>query len=69
MIYQYVFDDQVLKVTKIDRQMRLIGATNARPFALSYTCRQLYRETKNLPRVKTVYRIVTYRFASLWNTW
>jgi hypothetical protein len=68
MIYTYVFDDQLLEVTKVDRQMRLVGATNAHPFGLSSTCRLLYRETKDLPRPKTAYRIVTYRFASLWDT-
>lgn len=69
MIYEYVFDDQVLHVTKINRQMRLVGATNAHPFGLSSTCRLLYRETNDLPRVKTVYMIITYRFVSLWKTW
>jgi hypothetical protein len=69
MIYTYVFDDQILKVTKADRQIRVVGATNAHPFGLPSTCRQLYQETKNLPRVKTAYRIVTYRFVSLWDTW
>ncbi|KAG9204020.1 hypothetical protein G6514_001656 [Epicoccum nigrum] len=68
IIYTSVFDNQILEATRVNRQMRLVGATNAHFFGLPSTCRLLYRETKDLPRAKTAYRIVTYRFASLWNT-
>ncbi|OSS49594.1 hypothetical protein B5807_05846 [Epicoccum nigrum] len=53
IIYTSVFDNQILEVTRVNRQMRLVGATNAHLFGLPSTCRLLYRETKDLPRAKT----------------
>jgi hypothetical protein len=68
-VYEYVLDDQVLRIMVINGQLRLVNATNAHPFGLPYTCRKLYQETGDFPYTKTTFKIVTFKFISLLDNW
>jgi hypothetical protein len=68
-VYEYVFDDQVLQIMVINGQLRLVNATNARPFGLPSTSRQLLQDTGDFPYTKTTFKIVTFKFISLLDNW
>ena len=68
-MYDYVFDDQVMQIMVINGQLRLVNATNAHPFGLPSTCRQLYQDTGDFPYTKTTVKIVTFKFISQLDSW
>ncbi|KAF3001412.1 hypothetical protein E8E13_007376 [Curvularia kusanoi] len=69
MIYNYVFDDQVLELKMVNGRMRLTHATNADPFGMPMACRTLHQETQDLLWINAIFRVVTFRFVSLLDDW
>ncbi|KAJ4382940.1 hypothetical protein N0V86_002167 [Didymella sp. IMI 355093] len=69
-IYNHVYGDQVFRLCLSANSKALISRLTYRhPFALRSTCRKLRQDSGNYPYTKTTFRMFTFRFVSMFDSW
>lgn len=65
-----MYDDQIIQLAlSACGKARISHLTHRSLLALPSTCRKLRRDTINYPYTKTTFRIVTFRFISIFETY
>lgn len=69
-IYDYVYDDQIFRLyLSANAKARISHLRYRHPLALPSTCCKLRRDTANYRYTKTTFRILTFKFISMFDSW